>query len=152
MEEIAKEPNLEEEDKKLKEELIEKTKNIKIDEEEVNNILLIGSTGNGKSSLGNVLVGQEGYFKESELAASETKDYKIGKLEVDLGEGRKIEYRIIDTIGIGDTTLTPAAVLYKLGMVAQELRGGLKQVFFVTRGRFNQQESEAFNVIKKCSF
>src|SRR4051794_14079657 len=105
MEEIAKEPNLGEEDKKLKEELIEATKNIKIDDEEANNILLIGSTGNGKSTLGNVLIGQEGYFKESEFSVSETKDYKIGELEIELEAGKKIKYRVIDTIGIGDTTL-----------------------------------------------
>jgi len=68
------------------------------------NVLLIGRTGNGKSTLGNVLINKnnrfEEVFKESSGGISKT---RAKQSEVFEYEGTN--YRIIDTIGIGDTKL-----------------------------------------------
>src|SRR3954462_13925012 len=67
---------------------------------EIRNILLIGSTGNGKSTLGNVLVNKNGnfeeVFKESAGSISQTKGISEEVFEVPLTpDGReKITYRI----------------------------------------------------------
>lgn len=78
---------------------------------EIRNIILIGRTGNGKSTIANVLINEtdrEGnfkdfkeFFKESERSVSETRKTDMKKLEED-----GLKYRIIDTVGIGDTSLT----------------------------------------------
>src|SRR4051794_29877739 len=55
---------------------------------EVKNVLLIGRTGSGKSTLGNVLVNKnnnfEEVFKESAGSVSETKKIKTEKFTLDL--------------------------------------------------------------------
>lgn len=75
---------------------------------EIRNIILIGRTGNGKSTLGNVLVNEvdwegnfkkfEEFFTESEFATSETRRTEIKKLleEKNLGEEerRRLEKRV----------------------------------------------------------
>src|SRR4051812_20164355 len=93
-----------------------KKKKKKVDFEEVfkerevipsEKILLIGLTGSGKSTLGNVLINKKNekgdfveVFKESADSASETKEFKIE--EVEIGSDT---YEIIDTVGFGDTSL-----------------------------------------------
>jgi len=79
----------------------------------VRNILLIGRTGNGKSTLANVLINKnnnfEEVFKESASSVSETKGVQIEEvMEYD------IKYRVIDTVGIGDTKMTLEQSLVKL--------------------------------------
>lgn len=83
------------------------------------NILLIGRTGSGKSTLANVLMGED-KFKESAKSVSSTKHVEEGVFEVDLDkEGKeKIRYRVIDTIGIGDTEMKPQGVLMRLAEMA----------------------------------
>src|ERR1051325_4451564 len=70
-----------------------------------NNIFLIGRTGNGKSTLANVLINKndsfEEVFKESARGISKTKDFQTSEFEL---EGTK--YRVVDTIGVGDTKLS----------------------------------------------
>ncbi|CAB4383158.1 unnamed protein product [Rhizophagus irregularis] len=83
------------------------------------NILLIGRTGNGKSTLANVISGTS-KFKESEFVNSETKDVQIEIIDID-----GINYKIIDTVGLGDTELTMQQVLNKLADASHVLREGL---------------------------
>lgn len=125
---------------------------------EKRNILLLGRTGNGKSTLANVLLNKNGefeeIFKESSESTSETRDLQIELLEMNVdNEGReKINYRIVDTVGVGDTKLDPQAVLWKLARIAHELRDGLNQVLFVTRGRFTKEEAEAYDLLSSIIF
>jgi len=92
-------------------------------------------------------------FKESSGSVSETKNYQVETFEVDSGDGKIITYRVIDTIGIGDTGLSPEAVLFRIAMIAREVREhGINRVFFVTDGRFKEQEAKAFQVLKEVIF
>jgi predicted GTPase len=119
------------------------------------NILLIGRTGSGKSSLANVLMGEENKFEESARSTSVTKNIEEGAFEINLKEdgSEKIKYRVIDTIGLGDTKLTPQGVLTKLAEMAGRVKKeGLNQILFVTRGRFSKEEIEAYDLLSSIIF
>ncbi|CAG8451884.1 5546_t:CDS:2 [Rhizophagus irregularis] len=113
---------------------------------ETRNILLIGRTGNGKSALANVISGTS-KFKESEFVNSETKDVQIEIVDID-----GINYKIVDTVGLGDTELTMQQVLNKLADASHVLRKGLSQVLFVTSGRFTEEELIAFDLLRTVLF
>src|SRR6185436_8897837 len=121
-------------------------------------IILIGSTGNGKSTLANVLLNKNGnfeeVFKESAGSISETRNIHIEKAEIDLDkEGKeKLEMIIIDTVGIGDTQLTTQGVLYRLAEAASHIGEGLNQIFFVSGGRFTEKEEEAYRLLSSVIF
>jgi predicted GTPase len=114
------------------------------------NILLIGRTGNGKSTLANVLT-ETNEFRESSSSISETKSIQVGKFKSQLN-GKEIIYKVIDTIGIGDTKLNDKQVLIKIAEVSQELNNGICQILFLTNGRFTSEEIEAYNVMKEVLF
>ncbi|CAI2181006.1 18048_t:CDS:10 [Funneliformis geosporum] len=71
----------------------------------VKNVLLIGKTGSGKSNLANVLTKSE-EFKSSASSTSVTKNVGVKKIS-----HNGINYRIIDTVGLGDTELTSEELL-----------------------------------------
>lgn len=110
------------------------------------NILLLGRTGNGKSTIGNVISGKN-ELKEGEFGVSETKDIQALEFEV-YGD----KYRLIDTIGIGDTELSLREVLYKFAKMSRYAKEGLSQVFFVTSGRFTEEERSTYNLLRKFIF
>src|SRR4051794_24886407 len=121
---------------------------------EIRNILLIGRTGSGKSTLANILMGED-KFIESAKSISVTKNIEEGVFEIDLKEdgSEKRRYRIIDTIGIGDTKLTPQGVLTKLAEMAGRVKSeGLNHILFVTQGRFTKEEVEAYGLLSSIIF
>ena len=125
----------------------------------VRNIILIGRTGGGKSTLGNVLVNKNGefepVFKESGRSISKTKTIKEELVEIDIERdgSEKVKYRIIDTIGVGDTKLTPQGVLMRLAEIADRVKKeGLNQILFVTQGRFTKDEIEAYDLLSSIIF
>nr|CAG8513759.1 9406_t:CDS:2 [Entrophospora candida] len=109
-------------------------------------ILLIGRTGNGKSALANVISNTEG-FKESSGSTSETRNVNIREFLID-GES----FKLIDTVGLGDTKLTTQQVLYKLAEAAHSIKNGLNQILFVTSGRFTKEEVESYNLLRSVIF
>lgn len=118
------------------------------------NILLIGRTGSGKSTLANVLMG-ENRFTESAKSISATKHVEEGVFEVDLDKegNEKIRYRVIDTIGLGDTKMKPQGVLMRLAEMADWVKEeGLNQILFVNKGRFTKEEIEAYDLLSSIIF
>lgn len=111
-------------------------------------ILLLGRTGNGKSTVANV-ISNTNHFKESELGASETRNIQEGRFKPREDD---IVYHIIDTIGIGDTSLSDQQVLLKLAEATNAIKNGLNQIFFVTSGRFTEEEVKAYTLLRTVFF
>eukprot|EP00035_Acanthoeca_spectabilis_P013439 m.250349 g.250349 ORF g.250349 m.250349 type:complete len:181 (-) comp15884_c0_seq4:200-742(-) len=105
-------------------------------------VLLIGSTGNGKSTLGNVIAG-EAVFRESALPQSETRQAQVHVTPPIQGE----RYRVVDTVGIGDTDLSREQVGMLIADACHQCRDGLVQVLFVTKGRLTATEIDAFDLM-----
>src|SRR6266511_4533568 len=109
----------------------------------VNNILIIGITGNGKSALANLLT-KTNKFEVSSLSTSVTKDFQMVEFE-DNG----VKYRVIVNIGFGDTNnISKEDILLKIGEGIHFAKEGISQVLFVFGGRFGPEQVTAFNIFK----
>jgi len=97
-------------------------------------VLMIGHTGNGKSTLANVIT-KTNRFKEGEFSISETKNFQKEIVTVD-----GIEYTVVDTVGIGDTGLPVKEVLLRIAEACRSVRNGFHQLLFVTAGKFTEEE------------
>jgi len=78
---------------------------------------------------------------------SQTKDAQVEEFEHD-----GINYRIIDTIGIGDTSLTEDEYFAKISEVASEIKDGINQILFVVKGRFTDEETKAYGKLILTAF
>jgi AIG1 family len=115
----------------------------------VNNILIIGITGNGKSALANLLADTD-KFEVSSLSTSVTKDFQAVEFEWINEDEKKVEYRVIDNIGFGDTNnISQEDILLKIGEGIYSAKEGISQVLFVFGGRFGPEQIAAFNTFKK---
>jgi len=118
---------------------------------EIRNILIIGRTRNGKSSLANTLVNKEGnfqeVFKESSRSVSKTK-----KSQGEVFEWKEIEYRVVDTIGLGDSKLSDKEVLYNIAETIGMMKDGISHVLFVIKDTFTPEEKENFKLLRDVMF
>jgi len=107
-------------------------------------VLLMGRTGNGKSTIANVLVGaspQSPRFVESDMAQSQTGQHQVETAVVD-----GMELTVVDTMGIGDTSKTKEEVCMALARAIVACKDGFHQLIFVVRGRMTKEEIEAFTL------
>lgn len=118
----------------------------------IKNILLIGRTGNGKSALANVFLNQNNNFEEIFEEGHNSSTSKTRKISDETFEINGIKYRIIDTIGLGDTKLLESEVLHEIAKVYDKVKDGLNQVFFVISKRFTKEEEEAYNILRTVIF
>jgi len=112
----------------------------------VKTILLIGRTGNGKSTLANVLT-DTSKFTEGEFVVSETR-----KVSDCVFEYESIKYRVIDTVVVRDTKMTMDKVLRKLALVGWSVKNGLNQIFFVTDGQLVRETKSTYDLLEKVVF
>jgi predicted GTPase len=114
-------------------------------------ILLIGSTGKGKSTLANVLVNKndnfEEVFKESGGSTSETREIQSEKFVE-----KNTSYQIIDTVGLSDTKIARNEVLDKIAEAVYLAREGVSQVLFIIDGRFDAKEIANYDLLKSIIF
>nr|CAG8484030.1 2640_t:CDS:2 [Entrophospora candida] len=103
-------------------------------------------TGGGKSTLANVLSGTND-FKESSGSISETRKADVREFKIN-----GLLYKLIDTVGIGDTQLTTQEVLNELAEAAHSMKDGLNQILFVASGRFTKEEVEAYDLLRAIIF
>jgi len=112
-------------------------------------ILLIGSTGKGKSTLANVIIDLENKFKESGASVSGTRE--IQKEEF-IENSSGISYAVIDTVGLGDTKLKKEEVLDKIAEAVYLAREGISQILFVIDDKFNPHEMANYDLLKTIIF
>ncbi|RIB19845.1 AIG1 family-domain-containing protein [Gigaspora rosea] len=120
------------------------------DENCIKNILLVGNTGSGKSSIANTLTNTNDFEVGGDSPNSVTKWVQTGEFKFD-----GVNYRIIDTIGIGDTELSQEQVLYKiLEGINQYIEEGLYQIFFVTNStvKFTESEKKTYELFEGETF
>ncbi|CAG8584188.1 14682_t:CDS:1 [Cetraspora pellucida] len=118
------------------------------------NVLIIGRTGSGKSTLANVLLNKnenfEEVFKEDERSESVTRHVQVEEIEI-----KGIKYRIIDTVGIGDTgTVKGDDAKLEAIKTTYAIKDGLSQIFFVVAGRdsVDEREPNLYNLLKDNIF
>ncbi|CAB4493561.1 hypothetical protein RhiirA5_424506 [Rhizophagus irregularis] len=110
------------------------------------NLVIVGRTGSGKSTLSNVLADTQ-EFEESERSFSVAKSFLKKDFEC---EGKF--YCVIDTTGVGCTKLSTKNVLDKILDGIYSMPGGISQVLFVIDGRFTAEEAKIFNLLKDSIF
>ncbi|KAJ0006644.1 hypothetical protein NQD34_013917 [Periophthalmus magnuspinnatus] len=114
-------------------------------ENEPMRIVLLGKTGAGKSSLANVIFGEEGKFKESDSPNSETKKCHAQTKSIN---GRV--FRLIDTPGLFDTDLNDPEMSPEILKCIEECAPGPHAFLLVLRvERYTRQEQEVVEKILK---
>ncbi|RHZ35956.1 GTPase [endosymbiont GvMRE of Glomus versiforme] len=127
-----------------KNKLVQVSQVILAQDDDIRNILIVGMTGNGKSTLANVLT-DTNQFRAEGFSTSITEIFK--KSEIFEWQGKK--YCVIDNIGFGDTSdLSKEDLLYRIGQGIYSARQGINQILFVFKGRFSDKQIIAFNLFK----
>ncbi|CAG8614167.1 11571_t:CDS:2 [Dentiscutata heterogama] len=117
-------------------------------------ILIIGRTGSGKSTLANVLFNKndkfEEVFREDYISESVTTQLQVEETKIN-----GMNYRIIDTVGFGDTgTVTGDKAVLEAVKTTYAVKEGINQILFVVGRRSDIDENAIrfYNSLKKEIF
>lgn len=103
-------------------------------------VVLVGVTGDGKSSTGNTMCGWEA-FSVSSGFKSETQDCQ----HADYLRGG-MSWRVVDTVGLHDTDLSQQEAMDRFALFADRASVGIDAFLFVVRwGRFKPEHDAALS-------
>jgi 50S ribosome-binding GTPase len=89
----------------------------------------------------------EEYLKELKTKEEILKFIKLIKGEL------TIKYKVIDTVGVGDTgKMSFDKILYILAKAGYIVKDGLSQIWFVIGDKFGEEEKSAYNLLKETVF
>ncbi len=111
------------------------------------NVLVVGQTGHGKSTLCNVVCGWQDRFHENDLASAGTT--KIQAEDVDVDDMR---LHVVDTVGLGDAQVANRDVLGMIVDVVEQIGGPIHQILFVVGIRFSDCERKALEYLSTHLF
>ena len=111
------------------------------------NVIVIGVTGCGKSTICNKIIGEES-FNVVEGFMTGTNEIKSETRQVNY-EDTKLNITIIDTVGISDPRRSSTNTVNKIQQKVKEM-GGLNLVLFVIRySRLTDSEATALKIIEE---
>lgn len=118
-------------------------------------ILLLGKTGNGKSTLANILSGTNKFIENS---LNDGKNIQSEEFLLNLAKSNgesveRIKYHIVEAVGgICEPSISSQQTLWKLAKLASSLEVGINQIFFVTDGSLTKDELETYNLLRTVVF
>lgn len=112
------------------------------------NIVVLGKTGAGKSTVANHVAGQN-LFEVSDSPASVTMRTNHEEIIFRGSHGVEYNFKVIDTVGVFDHKKTNAAVIKDIKKYFRDkVQEGLSLILFVFKqGRFTPEEKAAFDFI-----
>ena len=112
--------------------------------EDLHTVVVVGVTGDGKSSTCNTLAAQSA-FAVSDGPASQTAVNSYHDF-IGVHAGELTQLRVVDTIGLHDTCLPAAEVMKRFAAFAELVPLGIDAFLFVVRwGRFKPEHEAAFD-------